>query len=518
MELVYTLKGSVILKKQFKRFFCFFMCLCLCFAWFGPSQEVHASGGALVGILLMFLVGAGIGFGINGTAHSLADGFEELVKSYETNDWDGELDFWDVIAIGSSIGPTGELLLNKAATDALNGFMNWLQSDKGWTEGSVIEDSVSVQTLSNVRVYYEGEYTTSTLNLTKVLSTGTSNLYDPDGEIYSYSLDEFSYNTDSQSGLMFPCKNFWYYLYWGAFNDDTALYACTNGSSGRSAWLVGSRISSLGYSLEDIVGYAFSYAYTSGSPYLYCYAVTDSNRLIRLGSLILASPSYVSSVEYQNTISIDFLNIPDTSDWDDVTSLGLFTGHSGAIPQSVEEYNSFVLSDLNSGVVPEIYTDIIVGSPDDILPDEEDGTLAGTVSGILAQVMALPQTLANLILDGVKSIFIPDPGGLETEFMGLLDEINDKYAFDFDLDSLFAEGRAPDEITGYYPIAGKEQPVIFVSWYYLKKGVEFFRPYIRGFIVLMLIFYNLRQFMAIFGLGGVMNGDSGDHRRNDLAV
>ena len=73
------------MKNKFTRFLCFFLCFCLCFAWLGPPQQVHAAGGTLVGVLLMFLVGAGIGLGINGTAHSLADGFEELVKSYETN-------------------------------------------------------------------------------------------------------------------------------------------------------------------------------------------------------------------------------------------------------------------------------------------------------------------------------------------------------------------------------------------------------------------------------------------------
>lgn len=514
------------MKNKFTRFLCFFLCFALCFAWLGPPQEAHAAGGVLVGVLLMFLVGAGIGVGINGTAHSLADGFEELVESYETNVYDGNLDFWDVLAIGSSIGTMGEVLLDKAATDLLNGFMNWLQSDKGWTEGdhTIVESSslyISAQKYSN-----------GVAEAISIKNTSISNFDSPKsnhflvhdlGTVFSFSdVNAIVSGSSFSNGIIFYDGSYRTGLGLSCSGDRLSIKYYRNGSL-YSTYSVYQSMESLGYTYDNVVGFTYRVSNPDDHDYIlptvFLMALLDDGTVCDLWYQPIRSSIDVSSNNESVIASIPpEITFPDTSDWDDSTSLGLFTGHSGKIPTSVEEYNDFVLQDLNSGVVPEVSTDVIVGTPDQVLPDEGDGTLSGTVSEILAQVMALPQNIANLILDGVKSIFIPDPDHLEGEFMGLLEELNDVYSFDFDLDSLFSAGKEPEDIYDYYPVAGKSLPVLFVSWHYLKKGVEYFRPYIRGFIVLMLIFYNLRQFMAIFGLGGVMNGDSGDNRRNDLAA
>lgn len=506
------------MKNKFTRFLCFFLCFALCFAWLGPPQQAHAAGGTLIGVLLMFLVGAGIGLGINGTAHSLADGFEELVESYETNVFDGNLDFWDVLAVGSSIGTMGEVLLDKAATDLLNGFVNWLQLLNGWTEGETIEfDSF----------YYECPYVT--IKSDGSIIEGSLSSASPSFFTYEDLLAP-QYSSPFTTGtIFFAGSDRGYYLCTSGSGVDLEVrqnyYKKSDGSVGKKQ--VGRNLSDYigakGYSLDDLIGFNVYFIRFGDTQYGFQFkpVMQDGAEVEFYGCSTYSGASYVDQVvgfDSSSSVFIDSLNLPDTSEWDDSVDFSLFTGHSGKIPESVEEYNELVLQDLNSGVVPEVSTDVIVGTPDQVLPDEGDGTLAGTVSGILAQVMALPQNIANLILDGVKSIFIPDPEHLEGEFMGLLEELNDVYSFDFDLDSLFSAGKEPEDIYGYYPVSGKSLPVLFVSWHYLKKGVEYFRPYIRGFIVLMLIFYNLRQFMAIFGLGGVMNGDSGDNRRNDLAV
>lgn len=505
------------MKKHLRRFLCFFLCFCLCFAYFGETQKAEAAGVGLVGIVLMYLLGCGFGFSVSGASTHLAEGITELTKEFIDH---GQENIWEAIEAGVTVTEAGVLLFDKVATDALNSFMNWLQTDKGWTEGETMEyDSGIIYELPYVIVKSDGS------SIEGVLSSVAPTFF-------TYEDLLCPKTTSFTSGTIFCAGS------------DVGYYFCTSGSdadmkiqqnryrksdSDIYRKQVGLNLydclENNGFTINDLIGFNVYLSRLSDSQFTFRLKPVVSNDGVDIDFYTCNTYSgaeyidRISSFDSLYSVSVPpDLTAPDTSDWDAATSLGLFIGHSGKIPSSVEEYNDLVLQDINSGVIPEVTTDVIVGTPDQVLPDEDDGTLAGTVSGILAQVKALPQTLANLVLDGVKSIFIPDPSGLETEFMGVLDEVNEKYSFDFDLGSLFGQGVEPEDIKAVYHVGGKDIEMTFVSWYYLKAAVIVFRPYIRGFIVLMLLYYNLRQFMAIFGLGGVMNGDSGDNRRNDLAV
>lgn len=46
----------------------------------------------------------------------------------------------------------------------------------------------------------------------------------------------------------------------------------------------------------------------------------------------------------------------------------------------------------------------------------------------------------------------------------------------------------------------------FADMSFLGDGIEYFRPYIRGFFVLLLLFYNLDEFLSFIGLGRATRG------------
>ncbi|MGN0517546.1 MAG: hypothetical protein ACI4II_02340 [Acutalibacteraceae bacterium] len=50
---------------------------------------------------------------------------------------------------------------------------------------------------------------------------------------------------------------------------------------------------------------------------------------------------------------------------------------------------------------------------------------------------------------------------------------------------------------------------------YLVKAVTTFRPYIRGFITLLLIFYNIRQFFGLFKISYVDDGGNASDAGGD---
>lgn len=56
------------------------------------------------------------------------------------------------------------------------------------------------------------------------------------------------------------------------------------------------------------------------------------------------------------------------------------------------------------------------------------------------------------------------------------------------------------DISSNYDIPGVGSfKFTFFDASYLKDGIEFFRPIIRGFITLLLLFYNYRQVLSFIG-------------------
>lgn len=128
------------------------------------------------------------------------------------------------------------------------------------------------------------------------------------------------------------------------------------------------------------------------------------------------------------------------------------------------------------------------------------------MSDIFDKLSALP----GAILDGLKEIFIPDTDDMESIFTSTVDSISARFGFDeFNLDTLFGTSVAPTDVNQTYNVPGIGAIRLkFFDTKYLIQGVEYFRPFIRGFIVLLLVFYNWRMFLGFIGhdLGATANG------------
>ena len=90
---------------------------------------------------------------------------------------------------------------------------------------------------------------------------------------------------------------------------------------------------------------------------------------------------------------------------------------------------------------------------------------------------------------------------IKADFDNLMGNLKDKIGIDtYDLDNLFSSSSAPTDVKGTYNGGLWSYSGKFVDYSFLVQGVEYFRPFIRGFIVLLLVFFNIRQALSMFGL------------------
>lgn len=122
-------------------------------------------------------------------------------------------------------------------------------------------------------------------------------------------------------------------------------------------------------------------------------------------------------------------------------------------------------------------------------------------------------SLPTLILDGIKAIFIPDEGYIQESFDSFLEEMKMKFNLDTSAFENLFQGEAPvSDVNVDYRIPGVGQfnLKVFESSY-LSQGVGYFRPIIRGFLVLMMLLFHVKQLIGFFGYdAGVVSG-RGDH-------
>lgn len=124
-----------------------------------------------------------------------------------------------------------------------------------------------------------------------------------------------------------------------------------------------------------------------------------------------------------------------------------------------------------------------------------------TVTDWLYDIVVAIFELPGKVLEGIKEIFIPDTEEIESMFDEASNSIRSKFGFqEFNLDSLANNSSQPTDIEGNYSINGLgTMKLTFFDTTYLIKGVEYFRPFIRGFIVLLLVLFNTRMFLVFIG-------------------
>lgn len=137
--------------------------------------------------------------------------------------------------------------------------------------------------------------------------------------------------------------------------------------------------------------------------------------------------------------------------------------------------------------------------------------IADKLSGFFTDVKNAVLSLPTLILDGLKAIFIPDKDYIETEFNSFLQEMKVKFNMDVSaFENLFqTELAVSDTYVDYsIPGVGNFRLKVFDSSFF-AQGVAYFRPIIRGFLVLMMLLFHVKQLIGFFGYdAGVVAGRS----------
>lgn len=139
--------------------------------------------------------------------------------------------------------------------------------------------------------------------------------------------------------------------------------------------------------------------------------------------------------------------------------------------------------------------------------------IADSLKGFFDSVKDAILSLPTLILDGIKAIFIPDAEYIDTAFNGFLNELKMKFGIDTGFfESLFQGESAVEDVEGNYTIPGVGAfNLTFLDASWIVQGVTYFRPFIRGFLVLLMMLYHIRQLIGFFGYNaGVVAGRS-DH-------
>lgn len=146
--------------------------------------------------------------------------------------------------------------------------------------------------------------------------------------------------------------------------------------------------------------------------------------------------------------------------------------------------------------------------------DENSSTLWGWLDGVVSGLKSIWETLTNLpqiMLDGIKSIFIPDTEEINNKFNSFLQELKMKFSFDTDFfEGLFQGESVVNDVYEEYeiPNVGTFNFKFFDSNFFVD-GVTYFRPFIRGFLVLLLAIYNVKQFLSFIRQdAGVATGKS----------
>lgn len=122
-------------------------------------------------------------------------------------------------------------------------------------------------------------------------------------------------------------------------------------------------------------------------------------------------------------------------------------------------------------------------------------------------------SLLDGVLEGIRSIFIPDANEIKTKFNSFVNELGNKFGFNTSFfESLFTgEGQPVTDVEKDYNIPGVgNMKLKFFDAKYLVDGVTFFRPFIRGFIVLLMCMYNINMLLSFIGQHSGINPESGE--------
>lgn len=151
------------------------------------------------------------------------------------------------------------------------------------------------------------------------------------------------------------------------------------------------------------------------------------------------------------------------------------------------------------------------------------------INSVLSDIFSSLVNLPSNIVEGFKGLFYIDVDELELIFTDFISELSSKFGVStVSSVSLFDEGRSssnseldkivdifsvekePGNISTEYYIRGLgKSSYTFVNYHYLISSVNFFRPFIRAFLFILLLFFHYSQIMSLikqertFGKGAI---------------
>lgn len=120
--------------------------------------------------------------------------------------------------------------------------------------------------------------------------------------------------------------------------------------------------------------------------------------------------------------------------------------------------------------------------------------LGSVVSNIWDSVKGIPGS----ILDGLKWLFVPDGDEIDKSIQTLSNTFKSTFGIDsYDISNIFGTETEISDQQGTISIGGYEFTGTVFSVKYLTRAISTFRPVIRGFLVFLLVLYNINQLLAL---------------------
>lgn len=121
-------------------------------------------------------------------------------------------------------------------------------------------------------------------------------------------------------------------------------------------------------------------------------------------------------------------------------------------------------------------------------------SLGSVVSNIWDSVKGIPGS----ILDGLKWLFVPSEDKINKSIQTLSNTFKSTFGVDsYDISDIFGTETEIADQQATISVGGYEFTLTVFNVKYLVRAISTFRPVIRGFIVFLLILYNINQFFAL---------------------
>lgn len=121
-------------------------------------------------------------------------------------------------------------------------------------------------------------------------------------------------------------------------------------------------------------------------------------------------------------------------------------------------------------------------------------TVTGVVQNIFNSVVQIP----DKILDGLKWLFVPSEDKINKSIQTLSNTFKSTFGVDsYDISDIFGTETEIADQQATISVGGYEFTLTVFNVKYLVRAISTFRPVIRGFIVFLLILYNINQFFAL---------------------